>query len=53
MKKQKGKKLWLDRETVRHIDNTWSKAAGGGSENRACATYTEIIGPCVDTYRGC
>ncbi len=50
MKKHtKAQKLQLHRETLTTITELQS-VQGAGSQNRACATYTEIIGPCVPTY---
>ena len=49
MKKQaKARKLQLTRETLTTITELQA-VQGAGSQNRACATYTEIIGPCVPT----
>lgn len=51
MKKQNHRKLSLPRETLKDLTDP-RRVTGGGSENRACAGYTEVIGPCVPTQGG-
>ncbi len=48
-KRQKTTKLRLTKETLLTI-NEMKSGIVGASNNRVCATYTEVIGPCVQTY---
>lgn len=49
--RQKKKKLNLCKETLQDCTSL-RQVRGAGSQNRVCAGYTEIIGPCIPTQGG-
>ncbi|MEM7353411.1 MAG: hypothetical protein AAF657_21625 [Acidobacteriota bacterium] len=50
-KKRTPKKLHLCKETLKSITEL-KDVNGAGSQNRLCAGYTVVIGPCIPTQGG-